>query len=95
MTIASIKVELVENWQRAHKWSSVRFSAALAVAYAALASIAPWIGPLSDHWPEMAPFILKFFPSASQAVGPFIGAVLCILARVVVVRFPRKDDHNG
>lgn len=82
---------MVKDWRSAKKWSSVRLAAALTLLYGLLAMVAPWIGPLSDHWPELAPFLLRFFPTADQALGPFIGGVLTILARVVVVRFPRQE----
>ncbi|MCY0385672.1 hypothetical protein OVY01_00130 [Robbsia sp. Bb-Pol-6] len=91
---ARVKVELVNDWRSAKKWSSVRLAAALTLLYGLLAMVAPWIGPLSDHWPEIAPFVLKFFPTASQAVGPFIGGVLSVLARVVVVRFPHREGDQ-
>lgn len=92
--LAAIKVELVEDWKSALKWSSTRLALLLAALYGGLAWAAPAIISLAEHWPEMAPYVLSYLPTKNQALGPFIGAVLGVIARVLVVRFPRKEGAS-
>lgn len=88
MNIGALKVELIDDWRAAWKKSSVLISAGLALAYAGLGELLPLI---SDHWMELSPFILKFFPTADQAVGPFVGALLTIAARLVKLSLTPKE----
>lgn len=77
MDIGKYRFRLIDDWRRAHKFGSLQIGGALAL----LAEVLP---VLADHWGEAAPYILKFFPGHDQAIGPFIGVVLMIAARLVI-----------
>ncbi|MCY0385835.1 hypothetical protein OVY01_00980 [Robbsia sp. Bb-Pol-6] len=47
--MARIKVALVKDWHSAKKWASVRLAAGLTLPYGLPATVAPWIGSLSDR----------------------------------------------
>jgi hypothetical protein len=78
-----LKIELVEDWRECHRWSSMRLSTLLA----ALLLAAPHLVPiLADHWPDIAPWVMHFFPSAPASVVPVIGVLLMMAARVTNIR---------
>lgn len=85
-----LRIELVEDWREAHKWSSMRLSAFLAALYLALphllALLAHLLPLLSDHWLEVAPWVMHFFPTASQSVVPVIGLLLMMGCRITKIR---------
>jgi hypothetical protein len=78
-----LKVELVEDWREWHRWSTMRLSAFLAALYLAWPHVLPL---LADHWPEIAPWVMHFFPSAPASVVPFIGVLLMMAARLTTIR---------
>jgi hypothetical protein len=78
----NLKVELVEDAHEFWKWSSMRVSALLAALYLALPHLIPM---LADHWPEIAPWVMHFFPNAQVSVVPVIGLMLTMLARVTKI----------
>lgn len=86
MNISKFEITLVDDWQSVCKKGTVLLSAAFAAAYGFLATVLPLI---SDHWLEISPFILKFFPTASEAVAPFIGALITIVVRLIKIQ--RKE----
>lgn len=83
MIIKNIEIKLVDDWKTVCAKGTVILSAAFAAFYASLGQLLPLI---SDHWFELSPFILKFFPTASEAVGPFIGALLTIAVRLMSIK---------
>lgn len=47
---------------------------------------APHLLPmLADHWPEIAPWVMHFFPKEQESIVPVIGLVLAMLARVTKI----------
>jgi hypothetical protein len=78
-----LKIELIDEWRECHRWSSMRISALLAALYLALPHLLPL---LADHWPEIAPWVMRFFPSAPGSVVPVIGLLLTMAARVTSIR---------
>lgn len=83
MNIGALEIKLVDDWKEVCQKGTVMWSAALAIVYATVGEILPLI---SEHWFELSPFILKFFPTADQALGPFLGAVLTIIVRLMQIR---------
>ena len=80
----NLKIELVEDWKKALTWSSVRLSLVLAALWAA----APHLLQLAvDQWPNFAPWLMQFFPSASASVVPAISSLLYILLRLTTISF--------
>lgn len=77
-----MKINLVEDWKQAWKWSEMRLMALGAVLIAAAPHLA---GILSDNWPNVAPWVMTFFPKASATVVPVIGVVITMLARVLEI----------
>lgn len=84
-----LEVRLIDDWHRAWRKASVIISAAFVLLYGFMAELLP---PLADHWPEIYPYALKFFPHADQALGPCIGGVLTIVARLVSIRVKHADQ---
>ncbi|CAB3688801.1 hypothetical protein LMG24238_03004 [Paraburkholderia sediminicola] len=78
-----LKVELVEDWRECLRWSSMRLSAILAAIYLTLPHIVPL---LADHWPDIAPWVMHFFPSAPASIVPVIGVLLMMAARITNIR---------
>lgn len=71
-----MKLILIEDWRKAHKFASVRLAALLALLYSLL--------PLAaDQWPNVAPSFISMFPQHGQQWAPVIGSVLFIAARLV------------
>jgi hypothetical protein len=83
MIVNKFEITLVDDWRAVCKKGTVLLSAAFAAAYGLLATVLPLI---SDHWLELSPFILKFFPTASEAVGPFVGALITIIVRLMKIQ---------
>ena len=80
----NLKIELVEDWHKALTWSSVRLS----LIFAGLLAAAPHLLQLAvDQWPNFAPWLMQFFPSASASVMPAISSLLYILLRLTTIRF--------
>jgi hypothetical protein len=78
----NLKIELVDDAHEFLKWSSMRVSALLAALYLALPHLIPM---LADHWPEIAPWVMHFFPNAQASVVPVIGLMLVMLARLTKI----------
>lgn len=79
MKIGPLEISLIDEWKSFYKLASLRIGALLMLLY----SLAGVLLPIaSDHWLELSPFALKFFPHADQTVGPAIGVALMMLARL-------------
>ncbi|MEK6346355.1 MAG: hypothetical protein V4764_02685 [Burkholderia sp.] len=77
-----MKIQLVDDWKQAWKWSEMRLLAAGAVVLAAAPHL---FGILSDNWPSIAPWVMTFFPKAPATVVPVIGMVITMIARIFEV----------
>jgi hypothetical protein len=95
----ALQVSLVSDWREALRWSETRITIVMTAFYAALLSAAQMLPVLAAHWPDLAPavlpFLVKYFPTASQAAGPLIAVVLNMAARMVEIKLPRKVVSNG
>lgn len=81
-----IEVRLSEDWKDVRKKSSFWITSAMAMFWMVVPEIA-------NNWAQMAPFLLKFFPaSEAEALGPFLGAVLIILAKISYIKIHSKGD---
>ncbi|CAE6879792.1 hypothetical protein [Paraburkholderia domus] len=78
-----LKVELVEDWRECLRWSTTRIAAILSAIYLTLPHIVPL---LADHWPDIAPWVMHFFPSAPASIVPVVGMLLMMAARITNIR---------
>lgn len=69
------KLQLIDDWKRAHHFASVQLSALLALIYSVLPVVA-------DQWSGVAPTFVSWFPKNGQQWAPIIGCALVILARI-------------
>lgn len=81
--MSRVRISLVNDWRRFYTWSSVRVSAAFALLTVGGAHLLPL---LVEHWPQLLPVLVHWFPTTDQSVWPALGAVLMILARVTSIR---------
>lgn len=80
-----LEVRLTADWKDVVKRSSFWLTWLMATFWLLVPEI-------SSNWTSMAPFLLKYFPASTQeALGPFIGAVLIILAKLSYIRIHAKD----
>ncbi|CAN7268016.1 hypothetical protein [Caballeronia sp. LjRoot31] len=85
-----LKVELVEDWRKALTWSCVRASLVLSALWLAM----PQLLQLAiEHWPLVAPWVIRFFPSADASVVPAISSLLVILFRLTQIRVVPRGDQ--
>jgi hypothetical protein len=79
----NLKVALVVDWREGWKWAELQLLAALALLY----SFVPHLLPLlAEHWPELAPWVMHFFPRTDASVVPVISFVLVALARLTELK---------
>jgi hypothetical protein len=70
------KLQLIDEWKSAHKFASVQFSTVFALLFALVPVVA-------EHWTDIAPVLLKLFPSNGHQWVPVAGLLIVIVARVI------------
>lgn len=89
MNLGSLEVRLTADWKDLLKKSSVWITSALGAFW----MIAPEI---ANQWPQLSPFILSFAPATMrEALGPFIGSVLILLAKFSYIRIGKGKANDG
>jgi len=87
VTRRGFRLRLVDDWRECWKYGSIHIAATFAGLYLAVPRLLP---SLADQWPNVAPFVMRFFPHADGSVAPAIGSLLIILARVLT--FDRRGE---